>query len=300
MRLVRYQSGSQSPRLGLLEGELVFDLEAKSDGRAAGGDMKAFLAQGSQVIDEVAGAARQGRGLDLESVTLLAPIANPGKVIAVAGGYYSHEGAERLGPDALPMLFAKMTDDIKGPGDPITIWKISPGVVDEIEVALVIGVGGKDIPREQAMDHVMGYTICNDVSGRELAVPPPGRRDKEMDGFLDWLNGKWLDGFTILGPAIVTASEAGDLSDVRIVSRVSGETRVDGSTKNVNIPWDELIAFTSRVMTLRPGDVITTGMPHGTGDEIMLKPGDVVEGEIEKLGVLSNPVVAEADDPAGA
>jgi 2-keto-4-pentenoate hydratase/2-oxohepta-3-ene-1,7-dioic acid hydratase in catechol pathway len=187
-----------------------------------------------------------------------------------------------------------MTDDIKGPGDPITIWKISPGVVDEIEVALVIGVGGKDIPREQAMDHVMGYTICNDVSGRELAVPPPGRRDKEMDGFLDWLNGKWLDGFTILGPAIVTASEAGDLSDVRIVSRVSGETRVDGSTKNVNIPWDELIAFTSRVMTLRPGDVITTGMPHGTGDEIMLKPGDVVEGEIEKLGILSNPVVAEA------
>ncbi|HEV8489793.1 MAG TPA: fumarylacetoacetate hydrolase family protein [Candidatus Limnocylindrales bacterium] len=225
--------------------------------------MKAFLAQGSQVIDEVAGAARQGRGLDLERVKLLAPIANPGKVIAVAGGYYSHEGAERLGPDALPMLFAKMTDDIKGPGDPITIWRISPSVVDEIEVAIVIGVGGKDIPREQAMDHVMGYTICNDVSGRELAVPPPGRRDKEMDGFLDWLNGKWLDGFTILGPAIVTASEAGDLGDVRIVSRVSGETRVDGSTKNVKIPWDELIAFASRVMTLRTGDIIPTGMPHG-------------------------------------
>jgi 2-keto-4-pentenoate hydratase/2-oxohepta-3-ene-1,7-dioic acid hydratase in catechol pathway len=294
MRLVRYRSGSQSPRLGLLEGEQVFDLEAKSDGRAAGGDMKALIAHGRQVIDEVAGAARQGRGLDVESVTLLAPIANPGKLIAVAGGYYSHEGADRLGPDALPMLFAKMTDDIGGPGDPITIWKISPGVVDEIEVAIVIGVGGKNIPREEAMDHVIGYTICNDVSGRELAVPPPGRRDKEMDGFLDWLNGKWLDGFAILGPAIVTASEAGDLSDVRIVSRVSGENRVEGTTKNVNIPWDELIAFTSRLMTLRPGDIITTGMPHGTGEEVMLKPGDVVEGEIEKLGVLRNPVVAES------
>ena len=115
-----------------------------------------------------------------------------------------------------------------------------------------------------------------------------------MDGFIDWLTGKWMDGFAILGPAIVTADEAGDLGDVRIISRISGEVRVDGSTKNVNIKWDELIAFTSRLMTLRPGDIITTGMPHGIGEEIMLKPGDTVEGEIERLGVLRNPVVAEA------
>ena len=144
---------------------------------------------------------------------LLAPIDNPGKLIAVAGGYYTHEGADPLGKDAIPMLFAKRTDDIRGPGDPITIWKKSPGVVDEIEVALVIGAGGKDIPQSEAMDHVIGYTICNDVSGRTLDVPAPGRRDKEMDGFLDWLNGKWMDGFAILGPAIVTKSEAGDLGD---------------------------------------------------------------------------------------
>ena len=123
------------------------------------------------------------------------------------------------------------------------------------------------------MDHVLGYTICNDVSGRELAVPPPGRRDKEMDGFLDWLNGKWMDGFAILGPAIVTKSEAGDLGDVRITSRVSGEVRVQGSTRNVNIPWDELISFASSLFTLRAGDLITTGMPHGTGEEVMLQAG---------------------------
>jgi len=227
-------------------------------------------------------------------VSLLAPIANPGKLIAVAGGYYEHEGARRLGPEALPFLFAKMTDDIKGPGDPITIWRMSPGVIDEIEVAIVIGKEGKDIPREQAMEHVFGYTICNDVSGRQLAVPPPGRRDKVMDGFIDWLDGKWLDGFAILGPAIVTADEAGDLGDVRMISRISGEVRVDGSTRSVNISWDELIAFTSRLMTLRPGDILTTGMPHGLDEEIMLKPGDTVEGEIERLGVLRNPVVAEA------
>jgi 2-keto-4-pentenoate hydratase/2-oxohepta-3-ene-1,7-dioic acid hydratase in catechol pathway len=281
------------PRLGLLENGQIYDLEASSKGRAGGGDMRALLLQGAAVVDEVAAAARAGQPVPEASVSLLAPIANPGKLIAVAGGYYEHEGAARLGPDALPLLFAKRTDDIKGPGDPITIWQISPGVVDEIEVAIVIGKEGKNIPRDQAMEHVFGYTICNDVSGRELAVPPPGRRDKDMDGFIDWLTGKWLDGFAILGPAIVTADEAGDLGDVRIVSRISGEVRVDGSTKNVNIPWDELIAFTSRLMTLRPGDIITTGMPHGLGEEIMLAPGDTVEGEIERLGVLRNPAIAE-------
>ena len=294
MRLVRYQTQDRRPRLGLLQSGQIYDLEATSGGRAAGGDMRAFLSQGAEVIDKVASGARAGQPVSEDSVSLLAPIANPGKLIAVAGGYYEHDGAEPLRPDALPLLFAKRTDDIKGPGDPITIWRISPGVIDEIEVAIVIGKEGKDIPREQAMAHVFGYTICNDVSGRELAVPPPGRRAKEMDGFIDWLNGKWLDSFAILGPAIVTADEAGDLGDVRIVSRISGEVRVDGSTKNVNIQWDELIAFASRLMTLRPGDIITTGMPHGLGEEIMLKPGDTVEGEIERLGVLRNPAVAEA------
>jgi 2-keto-4-pentenoate hydratase/2-oxohepta-3-ene-1,7-dioic acid hydratase in catechol pathway len=293
MRFIRYEAEGKSARLGLLDNGTVYDLEAASGGRAAGGDMKAFLRLGKAAVDEISTAAKAGQGTPLERVKLLAPIANPGKLLAVAGGYYTHEGDTPLSPDAIPMLFGKLTDDIHGPGDPITIWKKSPGVVDEIEVAIVIGKDGKDIPREQAMDHVLGYTICNDVSGRELDVPAPGRRDKEMDGFLDWLNGKWMDGFAILGPAIVTKSEAGDLSDIGITSRVSGEVRVSGSTKNVNIPWDELISFASSLFTLRVGDLITTGMPHGTGDEIMLKDGDVVEGEIERLGVLRNPVVAE-------
>ena len=292
MRFVRYEADGKSARLGLLESDQVHDLEAASGGRAHGGDMKAFLKLGRHAVDEIAAAARKAPGTPAGKARLLAPIANPGKLLAVAGGYYSHAG-EKLGPDAIPMLFGKLTDDIHGPGDPITIWKRSPGVVDEIEVAIVIGKEGKDIPRAQAMDHVLGYTICNDVSGRELAVPAPGRRDKEMDGFLDWLNGKWMDGFAILGPSIVTKDEAGDLGDIRITSRVSGELRVDGTTKNVNIPWDELIAFTSSLFTLRVGDIITTGMPHGIAAEVMLKPGDVVEGEIERLGLLRNPVVAE-------
>jgi len=294
MRFVRYEADGKSARLGLLQNDQVHDLEAASGGRAGGGDMKAFFRLGKAAVDEISKAAAAAPGTPVAKVKLLAPIANPGKLLAVAGGYYTHEGDTPLKPEAIPMLFGKLTDDIKGPGDPITIWKKSPGVVDEIEVAIVIGQEGKDIPRERAMDHVLGYTICNDVSGRQLDVPAPGRRDEAMDGFLDWLNGKWMDGFAILGPSIVTKSEAGDLGDISITSRVSGEVRVHGSTKMVNIPWDELISFASSLFTLRVGDIITTGMPHGVHEEVMLKPGDVVEGEIERLGVLKNPVVAEA------
>ena len=149
MQLVRYESKGHAARLGLLEKGHVHDLEAVSGGRAAGGDMKAFIKLGRTAVDEIADAARKTAGVPVDSVKLLAPINNPGKLIAVAGGYYSHEGAERLKPEAIPMLFAKRTDDIKGPGDPITIWKMSPGVVDEIEVAIVIGVGGKNITRKR-------------------------------------------------------------------------------------------------------------------------------------------------------
>src|SRR5579864_6116369 len=156
MRLVRYQAQDQRARLGLLENGQIYDLEVTSGGRATGGDMRALLSQGQTVIDEVVAAARAGQPVPEESVSLLAPIVNPGKLIAVAGGYYEHEGAERLRPDALPLLFAKRTDDSKGPGDPITIWRVSPGVVDEIEVAIVIGKEGKNIPREHAMEYVFG------------------------------------------------------------------------------------------------------------------------------------------------
>lgn len=294
MSLVRYTHAGSPARLGWLEAGQVHDLEAASGGRAAGGDMRALLRLGSSAIDGIVAAAKASSGVSESDVTLLAPIDNPGKLLAVAGGYYASKDAARLGPDAQPLVFCKRTDDIKGPGDPITLWKMSPDVVDEIEIAIVIGTGGKDIAKDQALDHVFGYTICNDVSGRSLDLPPAGRRDLNFDGFIDWLNGKWMDGFAILGPAILTKAEAGDLSNARIISRVSGEVRVDGTTENVNIAWDELIAFVSRIVTLNPGDIITTGMPHGIGDEIFLKAGDVVEGEIEGLGVLRNPVVPEA------
>src|SRR5256885_1502310 len=143
MRFVRFQTRG-GPRIGLLEGTTVF--EVKDAPKAKGtGDMRAFLAQAPEARERAAATARRRAGRPARTTKLLAPIDNPGKLIAVAGGYYTHEGAEKLGKTAIPMLFAKRTDDIRGPGDPITIWKKSPGVVDEIEVALVIGEGGKNI-----------------------------------------------------------------------------------------------------------------------------------------------------------
>ena len=121
MQFVRYEAEGRSARLGLLDNEHIYDLEAVSAGRAQGGDMKAFLKLGRKATDEIAAAARRSVGFPAGSSRLLAPISNPGKLLAVAGGYYSHPG-EKLGPDAIPMLFAKLTDDIMGPGDPITIW----------------------------------------------------------------------------------------------------------------------------------------------------------------------------------
>src|SRR5207245_10463552 len=119
MRLVRYQTQDRRPRLGLLENGQIYDLEATSAGRAAAGDMRALLSQGAGVIDEVASAARAGQPVAEDSVSLLAPIANPGKLIAVAGGSYEHDGAEPRGADALPPLFVTSNDDSKGPGDTI-------------------------------------------------------------------------------------------------------------------------------------------------------------------------------------
>src|ERR671916_146922 len=149
MRLVRFRARTGSPRIGVLVDDRVFELERGGDG-----DMRALVAAGHDEIVRLAEAARGGTGLPVDDVQLLAPIANPGKLLAVAGGFYTGDAEPRLGPDAKPLVFCKRTDDIAGPGDPITIWGIGPDVIDEIEVAIVIGRGGRNIARERALDHV--------------------------------------------------------------------------------------------------------------------------------------------------
>ncbi len=163
----------------------------------------------------------------------------------------------------------------------------------ELELGVVIGRGGRDIPLSAAMDHVLGYTIINDVSARSMAWGLADRESTNWDGFFDWLNGKWPDGFAPSGPWIVTADEIDDPHDLALELRVNDTVRQSGSTAEMLFRTDEIIAFASRFMMLEPGDLIATGTPAGVGDttKTYLRAGDVMTGTIAGLGSLRTPVV---------
>jgi 2-keto-4-pentenoate hydratase/2-oxohepta-3-ene-1,7-dioic acid hydratase in catechol pathway len=155
----------------------------------------------------------------------------------------------------------------------------------EVELTAVIGTAGRDIPREQALAHVFGYTIVNDVTARDL---------QKRHG--QWFKGKSLDTFSPMGPVLVTADEIPDPQTLNITLRVNGETRQSSHTSKMIFPVDECIAVLSQGFTLLPGDVIATGTPEGVGAALgkFLKKGDKIEAEVERIGILSNRVVAPA------
>ncbi|MFC1716682.1 fumarylacetoacetate hydrolase family protein [Candidatus Poribacteria bacterium] len=231
-------------------------------------------------------------------VSLDAPIPWPGKILCLAGNYAEHirEGGKEVAGKAnmAPKVFMKPNTSVIGAGDAIAVPKKGNKIDWEAELAVVIGKTGKYIKQADAYDYVVGYTIMNDVSERSLIIDAD-REPSEWNRFFDWLNGKWMDTFAPMGPCLVTKEEIEDPHDLRISLRVNGETKQDASTGDMIFNIPELIEFTSRLMTLEPGDIISTGTPSGVGSAsgTFLKPGDVVETEVEGLGVLRNPVEAE-------
>jgi 2-keto-4-pentenoate hydratase/2-oxohepta-3-ene-1,7-dioic acid hydratase in catechol pathway len=185
-----------------------------------------------------------------------------------------------------PVTFSKYVTSVVGPGTPIRLPAVSSQVDYEAELAVVIGRRAKHVSVEAAWDHVLGYTNLNDVSARDLQF---------ADG--QWQRGKSCDTFAPMGPAIVTRDGLADPHKLRIQLRVNGTTLQDSSTEQLIFGIDHVVSFLSQTITLEPGDVIATGTPPGVGfarkPPIFLKPGDVVEVEVEGLGVLSNPVVAD-------
>jgi 2-keto-4-pentenoate hydratase/2-oxohepta-3-ene-1,7-dioic acid hydratase in catechol pathway len=175
---------------------------------------------------------------------------------------------------------------VQRPDGPIVLPSGSSQVDSEAELAGVMGRRAKRVPRERAYEHVLGYTNLNDVSARDFQFA-----DKQ------WQRGKSCDTFAPMGPAIVTTDDVPDPNHLRISLRLNGQTMQDSSTEQLIFKVDELVAFLSETVTLEPGDVIATGTPPGVGfartPPVFLKPGDVVEVEVERLGVLSNPVTAE-------
>jgi 2-keto-4-pentenoate hydratase/2-oxohepta-3-ene-1,7-dioic acid hydratase in catechol pathway len=218
---------------------------------------------------------------------LTAPL-RPGKIVAIGLNYLDHVRETGMEPPAVPLVFAKFPSSVIGPGEPIVIDRAVTERVDwEGELAAVVGRPMRNVAEADALDHVFGYTVANDVSARDVQF---------ADG--QWVRGKSLDSFCPLGPAIVTADELGDPQALELRTRVDGEVVQSSSTAQMVFGVAELLAFCSRSFTLEPGDVLLTGTPWGCGEFAdpprSLAGGEIVEVEIERVGLLRNPVTEVA------
>jgi 2-keto-4-pentenoate hydratase/2-oxohepta-3-ene-1,7-dioic acid hydratase in catechol pathway len=211
------------------------------------------------------------------------------KIICVGRNYAEH--AAELGdtPPEAPLLFGKFTNTLIGPGEPIVLPREATHVDAEAELAVEIGVRGRRIAEADALAHIRGYRCANDLSARNIQYSEA-----------QWTRAKGFDTFCPLGTELVPVSELGDGSGLRVVQRLNGEVLQDGNTRDLLFPVPFLIAYISNTFTLDPGDLILTGTPPGVGwardPKVSLAPGDVVDVEVEGIGTLSNPVVAEAGE----
>ena len=207
------------------------------------------------------------------------------KIICVGRNYAEH--AAELGdePPAAPLLFGKFENALIGPGDPIVLPPEATHVDAEAELCVEIGRGGRRIPESGALDHVRGYRCANDVSARNIQYSES-----------QWLRAKGFDTFCPLSSELVPVSELGDGSGLRVVQRLNGEVLQDGNTSDLIFSVPYLVSYVSNAFRLDPGDVILTGTPAGVGwgrdPKVSLQPGDVVEVEVEGVGILQNPVVS--------
>lgn len=285
MKLVTYRSRERIS-IGAWEPSGLIDLAAVAP------DMLSLIDGGTEALARARSFLRSGRpAIPFEQVTLLAPIPAPRRnVICLGLNYAEHakESAEARGREyhqhQHPVFFTKATHTINRHEGAIPF---DPAVSDQIdweaELGVIIGLGGKNIPIEQAYDHVFGYTCINDISARDLQA-----------NHSQFFKGKSLDGACPMGPWIVTADEVPDPHQLPIACRVNGVTKQDSNTERMIFRIPDIIAILSRGLTLDAGDIIATGTPSGVGfarkPPEFLKPGDVVEVEIEKIGVLRNHV----------
>lgn len=289
MKLVTF-SHNGATRLGALvtkrNREVIIDLNQADP--LLPSDMLAFLQAGDTALAVAQKAIKRARtGIDPKKVKLLAPIPRPGKIICIGLNYADHARETGKAIPTYPVVFSKYANAVIAPGENIVLPKVSTQVDYEAELAFVIGKRGRSIPEDKAMEYVVGYTIVNDVSARDY-----------QNRTSQWTMGKTFDTFAPMGPALVTKDEIADPHKLRIGLTI-GEQEVlqNSNTSNLIFGIPKLVASLSEVMTLEPGDVVSTGTPPGVGDarkpQRFLKPGDVVHVWVEGLGTLTNLVVAE-------
>jgi 2-keto-4-pentenoate hydratase/2-oxohepta-3-ene-1,7-dioic acid hydratase in catechol pathway len=271
MRLVTFQRDGGAPEAGALMDNEIAALNA---------DMLSVIAAGQP-------PRPSGASYPVHQVKLLAPIPRPPKLICVGLNYRDHAIESNLPIPAVPTIFNKFPNVVIGPGAAIVLPQASEKPDYEAEFAFVIGRGGRNIPAARAMEHVFGYTIVNDVSARDLQMATS-----------QWLMGKTCDTFAPMGPWLVTADEIADPHALDISLEIGGERLQHSNTRELIFKIPALVEFLSSIVTLEPGDVVSTGTPSGVGfarnPPRYLKPGDEVVVRVDGLGELRNPVVAES------
>jgi 2-keto-4-pentenoate hydratase/2-oxohepta-3-ene-1,7-dioic acid hydratase in catechol pathway len=276
MRIARFRFDGKIS-YGIVLGEKVIPAEKLGIPET----VEEFIASGIKVSPE------GKEGIPLSKVELLAPLSNPPKIICLGLNYFDHAEEQGREPPKDPVIFLKPRTSIAGPFEDIPVpFDYTTQVDYEVELAVVIGRKGKRIPEEEAMNYVFGYMVFNDLSARDIQF-----------GDKQWTRGKSLDKFAPMGPWITTRDEIRDPYSLRMRTLVNGEVMQDSSTAKMAIKIPRIISVLSKGMTFEPGDIIATGTPAGVGvfrnPQRFLKPGDIVEVEIENLGFLRNRIVAE-------
>ncbi len=251
------------------------------------GDVDDLLRQGRAALDAAAATmARQG-AVDLTAVQLLAPVAHPAKIICVGLNYRDHTAESGFVQPAYPTLFARFNSSVIPHGAPLLHSPLSDSLDFEGELVAVIGTGGSRISRDNALSHVLGYSVFNDASVREYQFKTP-----------QWTMGKNFDGTGAFGPCLVTADELPPgARGLRLETRLNGQTVQSANTEDMVFDIESLIVTISEAITLEAGDLIVAGTPAGIGHarepRLYMKPGDTCEVEIERIGLLRNPVQAQ-------
>lgn len=289
MKLVTYKPRGANAQLGAIVDGKVINL-AEASGGALPNDMLSFLQLGDAGLKAAKKVATKkvaaAEGVAVDDVKLLSPITNPGKVVAIGLNYMDHIKESNAEVPKIPIMFTKYTTSIVGHGDEVR-WdpKVSEKVDWEVELAVVIGKAAYRVSEDEALDYVVGYTVCNDVSARDLQIEKGDQ----------WIRGKSLDTFCPLGPAIVTKDEIADPHNLVLKTIVNDKVMQDSNTSQLLFKVPYLISYLSQAFTLEPGDVIITGTPPGVGmgmkPPVYLKDGDVMTVEIEGIGQLTNPCV---------
>ena len=272
MRLVTYAS-DRGPRAGVLRDGAVVDAWDALGGGGSG--LRELLA--ADRLGELERA--DGSATPLGEVELLPPIPDPQKIVGIGLNYAEHAREGGIEPPSSPTFFAKFANALRADGATVELPAASETVDYEAEVAFVVGRRAKDVPEADAIDHLAGYTLLNDLSARDLQFATP-----------QWMPGKVFDGGAPCGPAIVTPDEAGPDDAIGIALDLNGERMQEDTTAGLIFSIPEILAHLSTLMTLEPGDIVSTGTPAGVGaarePSVWLKPGDELVVSSPQLGEL--------------